>query len=108
MKINLSQLTFLALQLNMMIDRGHSEPIETVEDRIEHGTVFGFLREHYRGEIDLSLFDAEHERPVVEAWQALESAYAGREARKWGVERNGLCLLLAWTVELIQQREIWK
>jgi len=33
--------------------------------------------------------------------------YQGKEPRKWGIENNGLCLLLAWTNELIQRR-LWK
>ena len=29
--------------------------------------------------------------------------YAGVERRKWGVENLGLCLVLAWTAEMITQ-----
>jgi hypothetical protein len=33
--------------------------------------------------------------------------YAGNERRKWGIENLGLCLLLAWTNEIIQQGSGW-
>ncbi|QDE27997.1 hypothetical protein FIV45_12300 [Paremcibacter congregatus] len=33
--------------------------------------------------------------------------YAGQHRRKWGVENNGLCLLLVWTNEIIQRGTGW-
>jgi hypothetical protein len=39
--------------------------------------------------------------------QRMCNAYSGDERKKWGVENSGLCLLLAWTNEIIQQGSGW-
>ncbi len=46
----------------------------------------------------------EEGREIVARWKEICGAYGGKTAKKWGVEKSGLCLLLAWTNELIQQR----
>ena len=39
--------------------------------------------------------------------QDIYYGYAGQHRRKWGVENNGLNLILAWTNEIIQQGKNW-
>jgi len=43
----------------------------------------------------------------VEHLQSLYDAYSGDENRKWGVQNKGLCLVLAWANEIIQQGSGW-
>jgi hypothetical protein len=40
--------------------------------------------------------------------KSIYGGYAGQERRKWGVENKGLCLLVAWTMEIIQQGSGWQ
>jgi hypothetical protein len=40
--------------------------------------------------------------------QSIYGGYAGQERRKWGIENKGLCLLVAWTMEIIQQGSGWQ
>lgn len=108
-KIHLTHLTFLIIGLNSLIDGGLHEGISIAEaeDAIRSGTVFTWLREKFQKNIDLSLYEANADarEAISEEWQALLGGYEGSEGRKWGVRNNGICLLLAWTNELVQQRE---
>lgn len=110
MPINLSFLTFLILQLNSVLDTGRYDgvPISEVHAAIKRGAVLRSLKERCGEDIDLSLFLGPHGDREFEPWyekklQDIYGAYAGNERRKWGVENRGLCLLIAWTNELIQQ-----
>jgi hypothetical protein len=57
-------------------------------------------------ELSLSqLYDPASAEKINSELKSILGGYAGDERRKWGVENSGLCLLLAWTNELIQQRK---
>jgi hypothetical protein len=103
--MTLTDLTFLIIGLNSLVDHGHTVTIAEAEKRIEKGDVFEWLESQYKGSIDLSIY---RNRPskgeIVKEFQQLLGGYAGKENRKWGVKNNGICLLLAWTNEMIQQR----
>ena len=100
-----TELTWIILQLNAEIDSGSTASIDEVEDQIEAGSLFTWLRDRYPG-LDLSVVTAPgygDADGILAGLQQLLGGYRGSERRKWGVENNGLCLLLAWTNELIQQ-----
>ena len=105
--MKLNDLTYLILEFNSLIDRDLHENIsmDEVKSRIEQGSLFDWLREQFKGEIDLSLYDPEKTGEITGKLNDILGGYAGSERRKWGVENNGICLLLAWTNELIQRRE---
>ncbi len=99
-------LTFLILELNAAIDAGHKADWVKTKEHIEAGTVFSWLRQQGFS-MDLSIYDGERvsiAEEISQEWQSIYSGYAGSERRKWGVENNGLNLLLAWTNEIIQQK----
>jgi len=109
-----SALTLLVLHLNALLDTGRYDSItvDEVEDRIEDGSILRFLRERAGQDIDLSLhLDTKtygnFERFYVTYLQSILNAYGGRESRKWGVQNRGLCLLIAWTNEILQQGSGW-
>ena len=62
------------------------------------------LETRFGREIDLSLYDARMRATISADLLALYRGYEGEERRKWGVERNGLCLLIAWVGEIVQQK----
>lgn len=43
----------------------------------------------------------------IKRLQDFRDCHSGNEMRKWGIENSGLCLLLAWTNEMIQQGSGW-
>lgn len=114
--MKLSALTVLILNINSLIDSGKYDDI-TIEDirrRIDDGTILRYLKQRAGNDIDLTLY-LDHpaayqgfEDFYVNYLQATYDAYGGDERKRWGVEKKGLCLLLAWTNEIIQQGSGWE
>lgn len=105
--MRLSSLTYLILELNAAIDTGLYQDIslEEVKDHIESRDLFPWLKKRLGKDIDLSLLDDGRGQEIAEHLEQIRGGYAGNERRKWGIEHSGLCLLLAWVNELVQQRE---
>ncbi len=113
---NLHALTLLILEINHVIDTGKYDNItpDEIVDHLEKGTIFNFLKQRIGDDMDLSWFT--NSTPLykgfmdyyLENMEGFATGYGtsgGR--RKWGVKNKGLCLLLAWTNELIQQGSGW-
>lgn len=107
--------TFLILELNSLIDSGkyNDISIEEVYNWIDRKEILTSLYERTGCEIDLSFFRKDGPHPDFfdlyhDQMYALSGGYTGAHRKKWGVENLGLCLLLAWTNELIQQGSEWK
>jgi hypothetical protein len=104
--MTLNELTYLILGLNQLVDHGFEATIIEVEDHIDGGNLFAWLRRKFAGHIDLTIYDLTSEQSIVLGLQDILGGYRGQERRKWGVERNGICLLIAWVAELVQRR-VW-
>lgn len=105
-------LTLMILELNGLLDTGNYDDITPAEvaAHLDDGTIFDYLRERVGMDIDLSMFGAEGPYPDFAAFYvaALRDLNgANSSGRKWGVSRRGLCLLVAWTNEIIQQGHGW-
>ena len=113
-RIKLTALTLIILELNHLIDSGKYDQI-TIEDAhkaIEQKRIIPFLTEFTKGDSDFSLYGADGPYASFveyyhEQMYQIYGGYAGNERRKWGIENLGLCLLLAWTNEIIQQGAGW-
>jgi len=111
--VTLTDLTFLILQLNAVVDEDlhRGIPMDEVQRHIEAGDLFAWLATRFGNSIDLSLYGPgarpEVAAEITEGLNSILGGYQGRERRKWGVENNGICLLIAWVNELVQQRA-WK
>ena len=103
--MRITNLTFLAFYLNGALDTGKYTNVSFKEaaDQIEAGTIFEFLKTRLDGDIDLSIFDESKQRELITEWQDLLAAVNAR--RKFGVEKNGICLLIAYLLEGIQRRQ---
>jgi hypothetical protein len=101
--IDLDYLTVFLLYLNSAIDAGeHVEiSIADVEGHIEAGNVIEWLEARLAGALVLGFMPADARAELTQGLQDILVPHKGRE---WGVEHSGLCLLVASTVELIQQR----
>lgn len=105
--MKLTYLTLLILHVNSLIDSGkyNDITIDEVHDAIEAKGLLKFLQKRCSKDIDLSLHLDERmkfEQVYEERMNGLYEGYGGNESRKWGVRNLGLCLVLAWTNELIQ------
>lgn len=112
--VKLTALTLLILELNSLIDskRYDDISIDEVYDWIDEESILPSLRERTGTDSDLSVYGAEgpysnFSKFYHEEMKQLAGGYAGDHRRKWGVENLGLCLLLAWTNELIQGGAGW-
>ena len=110
--MKVSAFTLLILNINSLIDSGKYSDISIsdIHHAIEGKRVLRFLKERAGTDIDLSIhldstvcgdFESYYEDQLMRIYDG----YAGQERRKWGVENSGLCLVLAWTNEIIQQGE---
>ncbi|MFK5913250.1 MAG: hypothetical protein QM484_02670 [Woeseiaceae bacterium] len=113
-KAKLTALTILILELNHLIDSGkyNDITIDEVYKEIENKNILPFLAKRTKGISDFSLYSnngpySEFADFYHKQMESLYYGYSGDHRRKWGIENLGLCLLLAWTNELIQQGAGW-
>lgn len=110
--MQVTALTGLILQINKAIDSGkHNDiKISDIHNAIESQRLLRFLKEKCGKDIDLSIHlnstaYGDFEKFFEEKISQIYNAYAGDERRRWGIQNLGLCLVLAWTNEIIQQGE---
>jgi hypothetical protein len=90
MTTHITDYTILASQLNRLIDRGESVPLEEIDRRVEDGSILDRLRELY------DLDTGSHDEEIVDAFQSMANAYDAES--DFGVTRNGLALLLGYCI----------
>jgi hypothetical protein len=103
--MTLNKLTFIILELNSALDTGNYDDLSLSEasQHIEARDVIPWLKSRV-SEMDLSILSEQDTDEYQAGLTDIFGGYAGTERRKWGVEHRGLCLLIAWTNELIQRR----
>jgi len=102
--MQVSKLTFIGFYLNGALGSGKYDDISIseVKERIRSHTIFDYLHGKLNMDIDLSLLTPEDKRELNEEWESLADNVD--EARKMCVDKNGLCLLVAYLFEGIQRR----
>ena len=100
----LLRLTNLAFELTHALDSGYAGKVspDAVIEHIRDGTIFDFLQETMKGDFDISLFYNDDRAELIAEWTRLADAVDA--ASKFGVENDGLCLLLAYVIEGVQSR----
>ena len=112
-KQKLTVLTLLILEFNHLIDTGKYTDIsiEEIHHQIKNRTVIDFLRKKTAGDSDFTIFEGELYAKSIDYYNEqllqIHEGYGGSENKKWGVTNQGLCLLIAWTNEIIQQGSGW-
>jgi hypothetical protein len=100
----IGRFTYLAFELNSMLDQGHALSIEETKEYVDDGTIFEWLDEHLESPHDL---DGTPVSPEVRS--AILSVFRPLNTvdfrQRFGVEHNGIALLLAYCIEGIQQQE---
>lgn len=113
---NLHALTLLILEINHVIDTGKYDNITPNEivAHLKDKSIFTFLKQRIGDNIQLTWFT--NSEPLykgfmdyyLEKMEGFAIVYGTDEGRrKWGIVNRGLCLLLAWINELIQQGSGW-
>ena len=73
-----------------------------VKEHIQDGKIFDFLEESLKGDLDISLFYNDDRAELIAEWRSLSDNVD--VARKFGVQNDGLCLLLVYVIQGIQDR----
>jgi hypothetical protein len=100
----IGRFTYLAFELNAMLDAGHRESIEKTRRHVDDGTIFEWLDSQLRGAEDLdgTPVDPDVRGAILKVFRPLNEVDSRHE---FGVEHNGIALLLAYCLEGIQQQE---
>ena len=103
--MKITKLTFLGFYLNGALGSGKYDEVSITEvkNQIEKGTIFKYLENTLGDDIDISAIDLKDRQELLEEWEDLANAVD--ERRKLGVDKNGLCLLVAYLLEGIQRRK---
>lgn len=95
----------LVWEFTALLDTGKHDGI-TVDEVKRHagnGTIPAFLKDRFGGEMDTSVLEPEDWIELSEEWQSFENTMD--EERKMGIKNKGVCLLLGYALESLQQRE---
>ena len=105
--MTLLNLTFLILSLNLLVDHGLHAGVspDEVKRHIRRGDVLDWIAQRFRGSIDISPYmrDRVAYAGVTKGLQQMLDWYSRDPRRNWGVENNGICLLITWSAGLVQQ-----
>lgn len=97
------QFTYLGFYLNSLVDSGKKLDLTETHNQIRNRTIFKWLDEKFSDEIDLSLYSKEDLSKLIDFFESL--SIATDEKRKMGIEKNGLCLLVAYCFAGVQRTE---
>lgn len=98
--MKLRKLTFLLFEVNAAIDSGdYNISFDEMGGHAEKGDLIEFLSDGL--DMDVSLFETEMVKEINE--RIMDISDVADSQRKFGVKNNGLCLAIAYLVELIQQ-----
>ncbi|WP_300604788.1 hypothetical protein [Niabella sp.] len=92
--------TFLGFYLNSLVDSGEFISLSDMKKAIDNKTVFSLLKSRYEDRLDISLYTEEELAKLEEFFYELNNVLD--EQRKLGIEKNGLCLLVAYCFEALQ------
>ncbi len=100
----ISRFTYLAFELNAMLDHGEVLSIEETKQHVDDGTIFEWLDLQLKDPQDLdgTPVDPDVRSAMLKVFRPLNEVDS---LDCFGVEYNGLALLLAYCVEGIQQQE---
>jgi hypothetical protein len=105
--INLASIFFA---LSSLADEGKKVSVEDVRNHASAGDLWHYIGDlgakHYFGFQNLSAphweeFRAWYVEQIKENCHGME----GSERRKYGIENNGICLLISYTAEILQSKE---
>lgn len=97
-----SQYRFMLWQLIAACDSGKYDDLslDEVQRHADAGTIASFMVDRFGQDSDFSLFEPSDWATIGETWGSIANAIDPR--RKFGVEKRGICLLMAYALESLQ------
>lgn len=74
-----------------------------MKEKIRDHTIFDYLKSKLGSDVDVSALSPDDRLELNKEWEDLADGVD--ESRKMCVDRNGLCLLVAYILEGIQRRQ---
>ena len=88
--------THLGLEINAAVDRGSSLPIEDLHEHIENKTLWKHLEKEFK---IIVLCNKEQKEEMLIFFKDL--AHMTDHEREYNIQKNGLCLLIAYLYDAI-------
>lgn len=92
--------TYLGFYLNSLVDSGEFISLSEIKIEISKRSVLIFLKSKYEDKFDISLYTKAELETLEDFFNGLNDVVD--EQRKMGIEKNGLCLLIAYCFEALQ------
>ncbi len=74
---------------------------QEVYGQVEAGRIQTFLADRFGSDLDMTFLEPQDWTELSHAWADIANAVDGK--RKFGVEKKGMCLLLAYALESLQR-----
>ena len=101
----MTAITYLIHEIAYLLDKGIVYSIDEVEKHIDSKDVIDWLENEFplSGDVvvDFSIYEAHDKVFIHDNLYAWYGGYAGKERKKWGIENNGLCILICWLTEMV-------
>lgn len=104
--MSLTLLTYIGLNISILIDRGYQITVDNIKNLLQEKELFIFLKKEYNNFIDLSLLNEIDSNNIEKEWH--DFALSINEKRKFGIEKNGFCLINSYIYESIQRRKLYE
>ena len=96
-----STLTFIAFQLVSAIDRGIKLSLKELDHELDYkNDIFEFLNKKFPKEFNFSIVTQIAKEFLVDIYHDIHFAHGPKE---FDIGNDGLCVLLAYTIEIIQR-----
>lgn len=102
----ITAITMFIQDISHLLDKKIEFSVEEVNNHIENKDVIDWLEREFpfgsENGLDFSMFKENHRNWIHEELESIWGGYNGQERRKWGIENNGLCLLISWSTEIVR------
>ncbi|MCY6380233.1 hypothetical protein [Hoeflea prorocentri] len=101
-----SQYRYMLWQLIAACDSGKYDTLslDEVQQHADAGTIASFMVEKFGQDCDFSLIEPSDWLAISETWSSIANAV--EPSRKFGVEKRGVCLLMAYVLESLQMLDL--
>jgi hypothetical protein len=105
---DLRSLTILGLIVRLLpeLDRGDVLSPSEVRDAVAKGSILDLLKNRYGDYPEFSPIRKGESALLRQELREAMEAVGGRESFKLGLEKNGLCLLVAYCLEMLVHRNL--
>lgn len=98
-----SSWSLLAFGLNSALDAGRRLPLDKTIEALAGGRGLEYLERELGDEIDTSMMSGDGRREANEFLAGIASLGLATARKKMGVEHDGVCLALAYCIEVLQE-----